>query len=474
MKSMILPFLALEASLTYALPRSGSPDQAIVPRAALNFGKCSQPGIEFGFGFDGRTEASFQPINKGQFAHGSAQNIGVICSFICDRFRDTCGASTEAQSACTAAQAAASGKSGQEAADAWNSGLATQGNSTSAAASASSSVPELAATSVPFGNATTAVSSETRTGPKPTRTTASGSSGGNGGNSGSGGFGGKGGKGGKGESGAQPASSTTSGASATSTSAGSASSGNTGKGSGVGSGSGSGSTGNGGSGVGAGSTGATNSSGNPLLLLAQNVQNASQSDGQANAEAGQSPSATDPANFINFCTGQTLTNGQQVKSGSCNGIVMGQIPSTTNMISSLILSPLSGTQSGLKANTTFDIQVQVNNLEAGSFTNPDNTYYGGPQQLKGGKVVGHTHVTVQTLGASLKAVKAPDPTTFVFFKGINNVGNGNGGLNATVTGGLPSGNYRVCTMTSSSNHQPVLMPVAQRGAQDDCAKFTVS
>lgn len=42
-----------------------------------------------------------------------------------------------------------------------------------------------------------------------------------------------------------------------------------------------------------------------------------------------------------------------------------------------------------------------------------------------------------------------------------------------MTGGLPAGNYRVCTMTSSSNHQPVLMPVAQRGAQDDCQKFVV-
>ena len=28
----------------------------------------------------------------------------------------------------------------------------------------------------------------------------------------------------------------------------------------------------------------------------------------------------DPANFINFCTGQTLTNGLQVAGGSCNSI----------------------------------------------------------------------------------------------------------------------------------------------------------
>jgi transcription initiation factor TFIID subunit 15 len=67
-----------------------------------------------------------------------------------------------------------------------------------------------------------------------------------------------------------------------------------------------------------------------------------------------------------------------------------------------------------------------------------------------------------------------DATTFAFFKGINNAGDGNGLLSATVPGGLAAGNYRVCTMGSSSNHQPVLMPVAQRGAQDDCQKFTIA
>lgn len=50
---------------------------------------------------------------------------------------------------------------------------------------------------------------------------------------------------------------------------------------------------------------------------------------------------------------------------------------------------------------------------------------------------------------------------FVFFKGVNDQVDGKGGLSATVTGGLPEGMYRVCTMASGSNHQPVLMPVAQ-------------
>jgi hypothetical protein len=151
---------------------------------------------------------------------------------------------------------------------------------------------------------------------------------------------------------------------------------------------------------------------------------------------------------------------------------MGDIPAKTAMISSIILFPPSGSKT-IESDTTFNITVQVENLVAGSFTNADATYYAAPQTLSGGKVVGHTHVTVQDLGASLNPTSPLDPTQFSFFKGINDAGNGEGLLSATVTGGLPAGNYRVCTLTSASNHQPVLMPVAQRGSSDDCTKFTV-
>ena len=200
---------------------------------------------------------------------------------------------------------------------------------------------------------------------------------------------------------------------------------------------------------------------------------------------------SDASNFINFCSGQTLTNGLQVKAGSCNGIgkeltkgfirkvlnltvlaVMGKIPSTSNMVSSIIVSPKPA--ENIAANKDFTISVQTSGLSAGSFTNAQATYYAAPQDLtSGGQIIGHTHVTVQDMGNSLTPSAALDPTAFVFFKGINDAGNGKGLLSATVTGGLPAGNYRVCTMSSSSNHQPVLMPVAQRGAQDDCQKFTV-
>ncbi|TGZ80234.1 hypothetical protein EX30DRAFT_64216 [Ascodesmis nigricans] len=217
-----------------------------------------------------------------------------------------------------------------------------------------------------------------------------------------------------------------------------------------------------------------NNNGNAQLTLqANNIQSASKATGQngGTPAAGQSNSLTDDANFINFCSGKQTTNGQQVRGGSCNGIVMGDIPSQNNMISTIILNPKPG--ENLQANKAFDIQVRVNNLVPGAFTNPDNTYYAAPQTLQGGKVVGHTHVTIQSLGTNIEAAQPPDAKTFVFFKGINDNGNGQGVLSASVADGLPAGNYRVCTLTSSSNHQPVLMPVAQRGAQDDCTKFTV-
>lgn len=152
--------------------------------------------------------------------------------------------------------------------------------------------------------------------------------------------------------------------------------------------------------------------------------------------------------------------------------VMGKIPSTSNMVSAIIVSPKPA--ENIPANQDFTISVQTSGLSAGSFTNAAATYYAAPQNLaSNGQIIGHTHVTVQDMGNSLAPTKALDPNAFVFFKGINDAGNGNGLLSATVTGGLPAGNYRVCSMSSSSNHQPVLMPVAQRGAQDDCQKFTV-
>lgn len=138
---------------------------------------------------------------------------------------------------------------------------------------------------------------------------------------------------------------------------------------------------------------------------------------------------------------------------------MGDMPASNLMISSIITNPAPGDV--IQANQDFTVTMQVNNLEAGTFTNPDNTYYSAPQQLSSsGVVIGHSHVSIQDLGSSISTSTPPDAATFAFFKGIDDAGNGQGALAVDVTGGLPAGNYRVCTMTSSSNHQPVLMPVS--------------
>lgn len=74
---------------------------------------------------------------------------------------------------------------------------------------------------------------------------------------------------------------------------------------------------------------------------------------------------------------------------------MGEIPSSDNMISAIITSPEN--VEDLEADTAFDIKLQVNNLIAGAFTNPDITYYTAPQRLEGGKIIGHVHVSVLLL-----------------------------------------------------------------------------
>jgi hypothetical protein len=76
-------------------------------RAALDFGTCTNPSIDFENGLDGRNQPAFIPNNLNDFVHGSALNIDVIASFICQRLGSPCNAPGDTISACTAATAAA-------------------------------------------------------------------------------------------------------------------------------------------------------------------------------------------------------------------------------------------------------------------------------------------------------------------------------------------------------------------------------
>ncbi|KAJ7475875.1 hypothetical protein FB451DRAFT_1245088 [Mycena latifolia] len=83
-----------------------------------NFGSCSVPEIEFGTGFDGRSETSFQPVNKTSYNHASALDISAISQSICDDLANSCGADATAQATCARAQSAANAAPGGQGIDA--------------------------------------------------------------------------------------------------------------------------------------------------------------------------------------------------------------------------------------------------------------------------------------------------------------------------------------------------------------------
>jgi len=210
---------------------------------------------------------------------------------------------------------------------------------------------------------------------------------------------------------------------------------------------------------------------NSLTLLTSQIQTGFQQDGNETPAAGQVASLTSNNNFINFCSGKSvpLTNGQQVKTGSCNAAPMGVIAATTNMPSSKFVFPTNG--GTVPANKNFTVQMAISNLETGNFVNAEANYFAAPQQVNAqGQIIGHSHIVIEKLTSATQTTPT-DPNTFAFFKGLNDPAT-NGVLSATVANGLPAGTYRLSSINSAANHQPVLVAVAQHGALDDMIYFT--
>lgn len=191
----------------------------------------------------------------------------------------------------------------------------------------------------------------------------------------------------------------------------------------------------------------------------------SESDGLNNATAGTAASLTSNNNFIDFCKGQTITSGQQIKNGSCNPIPMGVIAAADKIPSCKYVSPQN--LDTLKANTPFTMKVNVKNAQLGVFTNADENYYSAPQQVnKQGLIIGHTHLVVEEVG-TLKSTTPTDPNNFAFFKGIDDAADVDGNVSANVTAGLPQGVYRMSTIGTTANHAPFLVGIAQHGIMED-------
>ncbi|EEQ84501.2 uncharacterized protein BDCG_01306 [Blastomyces dermatitidis ER-3] len=213
-----------------------------------------------------------------------------------------------------------------------------------------------------------------------------------------------------------------------------------------------------------------------LCLKPNALQSGSALDGEKEAlnKDEVTPSRTSSNNFINYCSGKTLTNGKKNKEGSCNGIPMGEIPSTKHMVSTLITSPSPGDT--FKVNQPIVFKIAVRNIEMGFYTNSNVTYLSAPQALNNeGLVQGHTHLTVEFMGPTAISIKALDANNPTWFKSVNSPNNKGNSFTARLDAGLgKAGFYRVCTLTAAANHQPVIMPVPKRGAQDDCTKFKVN
>jgi len=148
--------------------------------------------------------------------------------------------------------------------------------------------------------------------------------------------------------------------------------------------------------------------------------------------------------------------------GSCNPAPMGAILSSDNMPSAKFTIP----KNTLQVNTPFTITMVVANFQTGVIMNREVNYFMAPQQLNGqGQIMGHLHAVVETL-TSLDQTTLTDPKKFALFKGITAAAT-NGVLTADVTTGLPAGFYRLLSINTAANHQPMLVPIAQHGSLDD-------
>jgi hypothetical protein len=105
------------------------------------------------------------------------------------------------------------------------------------------------------------------------------------------------------------------------------------------------------------------------------------------------------------------------------------------------------------------VGLAVSNLEI-SFTDEENTYLSAPQQLSSaGLILGHV---IQPL--STTRLEPSNPSNFSFCEIAQATNNG---VLTTTAAGPPTGSYRMSSILTASNQQPVLLPVIQHGAVDD-------
>ncbi|KAF9491932.1 hypothetical protein BDN71DRAFT_1592014 [Pleurotus eryngii] len=223
-------------------------------------------------------------------------------------------------------------------------------------------------------------------------------------------------------------------------------------------------------------------SGNSIVPAAVNTQDVPQSSlildpglvvsGFAESDGPQGVDhflQTSTNNFINYClflgpkTQLPLADGTSAPAGSCNPVPMGVLPAGTKTPSSKFTFPNNG--DNLPAQTSFTISLAVLNFQTGSLANPQKSFLAAPQQVNAqGLIIGHAKVVIEVL-TGFDQTTPTDPTKFTFFHHISSQAIG-GILTADVSKGLPDGYYRLTSILSATNSQPVLLPFPNNMADD--------
>jgi hypothetical protein len=158
----------------------------------------------------------------------------------------------------------------------------------------------------------------------------------------------------------------------------------------------------------------------------------------------------------------------------CSQTIQGLIPDVENMVSALITAPADGsTQSASKG---FKVTFIVTGMASGFFGNPATDFMKFPQSLDPatGRIQGVSALSIQKMTDK----QAPPGSKVEFFQLLKEKDDGNGQTRYTVNiapGALKStGIHRACTANLMAGLTPVIMPVAQRGAQDDCIRINVT
>ena len=158
----------------------------------------------------------------------------------------------------------------------------------------------------------------------------------------------------------------------------------------------------------------------------------------------------------------------QNKKSTCITTVMGYIPAVDRMPFALIKSPLDG-DSFSSSRGNFKVELDVHNLELVP-VDTIQSLFSGPQSLnEKGHLKGSIGLSVQYLGMNLNQIEIPDAENYDYF-----TPKGSDLTQFEITGLTKVGIYRVCTLMSAPTFQSLALPVAKRGSQNDCIRFTLT